>query len=164
VIAAAMLAALFGVLLCAALADVARLRIPNSLVLAAVGLFLPYTYASGMALAEIGLHVGAGVAVLVAGFVLFSAGLRFGAGDAKLFAALALWSGFSGLPALVAFTGFIGGGIALVVVLLRASGIGWWLGARGWSAPALTMDGREPYVPYGPAMALAFVCTIYTAA
>ncbi|WP_374579507.1 prepilin peptidase, partial [Phenylobacterium sp.] len=74
----------------AALRDVTSFTIPNWISLALIGAFFPAAVLLGVGLPQIGLHVAAGVAALVAGMVMFA--LRWiGGGDAKLFAAAGLW-------------------------------------------------------------------------
>ena len=75
-------------LVIAALGDLRRMRIPNTLSLAALALFaacLPFT-----GLADLGPRVLAAGAVFVLGFALFAANL-IGGGDVKLLSALVLF-------------------------------------------------------------------------
>jgi prepilin peptidase CpaA len=90
------------------------------------------------------------------GFVLFAIGMKFGGGDAKLLAALTLWLGFADLPVFLVIMALTGGVVALAVLTLRQFGIPAWLAAHGWVVPALHIDEKKSYVPYAPAMALAF--------
>lgn len=147
----------FALLLYASYIDVAQLRIPNPVVVAVAGLFVPFAVAMHMAPEDFLWHLAAGSAMLALGFVLFTVGLRFGGGDAKLFAALALWCGFANLLPLFVMMCFIGGGVAILFLLLRRFGIPIWLAANGYHIPALQADGGKPVIPYAPAMALSFI-------
>jgi prepilin peptidase CpaA len=157
VIAFVSLYSVFLLLLVASYTDVTKLRIPNTVVIAIAGMFLPFALASGMSLPVFGMHLAAGAAVLVVVFVLFTIGLKFGGGDAKLFAALALWCGFTNLGPFVLAMCFVGGGVAVIVYMLRQFGIPIWLIAHGVSIPALELEKSKPYVPYALAMAGAFI-------
>jgi len=131
--------------------DLARYRIPNLLSVALAALYLPAALAGGAGLEEIAWHLGAGLAVLLAGMALFFAGL-FGGGDAKLLAAAACWTGFAQLPAFLVFVALWGGLLAVLLMVLRAvlrrvvrrPGSGWL--ARQLERP------RD--VPYGIAIAI----------
>ena len=137
--------------------DITSLRIPNVAVVAVAACFVPFAVAIQMPIVEFGLHLAAGSVVLVVGFLLFSIGLRFGGGDAKLFAALALWCGFNYLLPLFVVMSLTGGGVAGIVFVLRQFGIPVWLAAHGWSIPALDIDKGKAFIPYAPAMSLAFI-------
>ena len=137
--------------------DITSLRIPNLAVVAVAACFAPFAVAIQMPVVEFGLHVATGLVVLAVGFLLFSIGLRFGGGDAKLFAALALWCGFKYLLLFFVVMSLTGGGVAVIVFALRQFGIPVWLAAHGWSIPALDIDKGKAFVPYAPAMSLAFV-------
>ena len=73
--------------------DLRSRRIPNSIVLALVGLFAAYAV-SGAAgpPAELWMRLGIGALLLAAGFALYLTG-GFGAGDGKLIAVAGLWAG-----------------------------------------------------------------------
>ncbi len=156
-IANILLYGLFVLLVYVSYLDITTLRIPNPLVVAIAGLFVPFAIAAHMPLPDLVMHVAAGFAMLVSGFVLFSVGLGFGGGDAKFFAALSLWCGFGDLLPLFVVMCFVGGAMALLVFALRQFGIPAWLGAHGWHVSALNKDAKQSFVPYAPAMALAFI-------
>ena len=65
-----------------------------------------------MPLADIGMHVGAALAVLVVTFVFFARGW-IGGGDAKLAAATALWLGFDQLLNYLIIASLLGGILTL---------------------------------------------------
>ena len=77
----------------AASSDLLTMTISNRVSLILVGSFFVLAVWSGMPLAAIGMHVAAGLAVLVVTFIFFARGW-IGGGDAKLAAATALWLGF----------------------------------------------------------------------
>ena len=137
--------------------DFTSLRIPNWAVIATACWFVPFALMIQMPVTVFLSHLAAGAAVLAVGFGLFSIGLRFGAGDAKLLAALSLWCGFSNLLPFFVVMCFVGGAVAIIVFALRQFGIPVWLAAHGWNIPALDIDKSKAFVPYAPAMALAFV-------
>src|SRR5207248_11420689 len=74
----------------AASSDLLTMTISNRVSLILVGSFFVLAIWSGMPLADIGMHAGAGLAVLVVTFTFFACGW-IGGGDAKLAAATALW-------------------------------------------------------------------------
>lgn len=141
------LAVFAGLLVYAACSDIASLTIPNWLSIAMATLFAPAALAINMPLAEIGVHYGFGLAMLVVGFFLFQANI-FGGGDAKLVAAAAVWTGFTAFPTFILGTALAGGLLALAL-----------LSARKWSpflAAAPPFVNRlltpESGVPYGVAI------------
>ena len=110
-----------GLLLASVWTDIKDLRIPNVLpatlavLFLIAGLFTPdFNWLS---------HLGAGALVLGVGVALFAMG-KVGGGDVKLLAAVALWVGFAHLLPLVLVMGVCGGGVALLFLVLRRSGIG----------------------------------------
>ena len=135
----------------AALRDVTSFTIPNWISLALIGAFFPAALLLGVGLPQIGLHVGAGVAALVAGMVMFA--LRWiGGGDAKLFAAAGLWLGWSAAVPYLVYTALAGGALALFLISLRSM----WLRAYVVNGPAwvgrLATPGES--APYGVAIAV----------
>lgn len=135
----------------AALRDVTSFTIPNWISLALIGAFFPAALLLGVGLPQIGLHVAAGVAALVAGMVMFA--LRWiGGGDAKLFAAAGLWLGWSAAVPYLVYTAVAGGALALFLISLRSM----WLRAYVVNGPAwvgrLATPGES--APYGVAIAV----------
>ena len=112
------LAAFAGLLVVAALSDIATMTIPNWVSIALAGAFLPVALIAGMALGQIGLHLAFGFAVLVIGFALFQFGV-LGGGDAKLIAAAAVWTGAAAFGPFALGTVLAGGVIALVLLITR---------------------------------------------
>jgi len=133
-----------------ALGDVRGFRIPNSLSIALALAYPVAALAAGTAPAGIAWHLGAGLAVLLAGMALFFAGL-FGGGDAKLLAAAACWSGFAALPALLLYVALAGGAVALLFALLRLVLRRRAVAPDSWAG---RLVARPRDVPYGLAIAV----------
>jgi prepilin peptidase CpaA len=112
------LAVFAGLLIYAACSDMARLIIPNWVSIAMSAAFPPIALASGMPLAEIGMHLLFAATVLAVGFFLFAANI-FGGGDAKLLAAASVWTGFSAFMPFIFWTALAGGVLALVLMASR---------------------------------------------
>lgn len=111
-----MIAAL-GILCVAALCDLARMEIPNSLSI------LLLILAVAHAVAEPGIPVLSRLAalaiMLLFGLLLFARSWM-GGGDIKLLTATAPFAGLSGLPLQLAAVAIAGGLLALVMLLVRA--------------------------------------------
>jgi prepilin peptidase CpaA len=139
-----------ALVLTAAVKDATTFRIPNWISLALIAGFVPAALAIGLPLPAIGLHLGVGLAALVAGMAMFA--LRWiGGGDAKLFAAAALWLGWPAALPYLAVTGLAGGGLAVALLGLRSM----WLRPYVLGGPAWFARLAEPdeAVPYGLAIA-----------
>lgn len=107
-----------ALLIYAAASDVARLTIANWISIALAALFIPAALVLGVPLAEIGMHLLFGAAVLAVGFFLFQANI-IGGGDAKLLAAASVWTGFPAFLPLMFWTALSGGIMALVLIAAR---------------------------------------------
>jgi len=106
-----------AIMIAAAVIDLISYRIPNTLVLALLGLFLVVAALNWNDVDWLG-HIAAGILVFGAGIFLYAI-RQMGAGDVKLFGVTALWAGVLGLPPLlffVAFSGLLG---MLVILALR---------------------------------------------
>ena len=112
------IAAFAGLLICAAGSDAASMTIPNWISVALTLVFLAAALLVGAPLAEIGMHLLFGFAVLALGFFLFQANI-VGGGDAKLFAAVGVWTGFTALMPFLFWTVVAGGVLALVLLAAR---------------------------------------------
>ena len=110
-------AATIVLLAAAAVSDITRYRIPNSIVYAIVAAFAVGAIAN-FAWPAIVWPVLAGVTMFLLGAGLFAFGL-FGGGDVKLVAAMALWTSFADLPRFLLIMGAAGGLIGLVLLLKR---------------------------------------------
>lgn len=151
------LVALLGVVF---VRDVTSYTIPNSVVLAIVGLFVVACLLH-LDRTDIPSHLLAGLVVLVPGWIMFQFRM-FGGGDVKAWAALALWYGLENLAAMVVAIAVFGGCLGIVLL------VGRWLVK---SHPPITDDGRfrlrnirmlqpKAPVPYGIAIALGTLVTI----
>lgn len=118
-------AAIFVILpLCLAMAaftDILTMKIPNRVsVVLAVSFFAVAPF-SGMDLVTFGWSVAAAIAVFAGCFALFALNVM-GGGDAKILSAAALWYGFNAdLVAFLTLTGLFGGGLALLILVVRAN-------------------------------------------
>lgn len=125
-------------LIAAAVSDVTRYRIPNSVVYAivaafAVGAIFNVTWPAIL------WPVLAAVAMFLLGAGLFALGL-VGGGDVKLIAAMALWTSFADLPRFLLVMGLAGGLLGLVLLLKR----------RRQQAAAVGSLAPAPVVPSAP--------------
>ncbi|WP_029032854.1 A24 family peptidase [Salinarimonas rosea] len=160
-IALALLAGFVGLLGVAALCDARTMRIPNRISLLLVAAFLPFAPLAGLELAQIGLHLGVGLAVLAGTFALFALGL-IGGGDAKLIAAAAVWFGASDVGGFLFATAMAGGVLTLAIVALRAVPVPAAVDGWPWLA---RLRSKDVGVPYGIAIAAgAFVALPQSAA
>jgi prepilin peptidase CpaA len=140
-----------GLVIMAAMMDLATFTIPNWISAALAIAFVPAALIVGVHLADIGwsLALGLGVFILAAG--MFALGW-IGGGDAKLMAAAALWVGLKGCLAYMAFTGVAGGALALGLLGLRSA----WVRPLAAAGPAWTQRLATPgeSAPYGVAIAI----------
>ena len=139
----------------AAFSDIARYRIENWISLAILADFIVFAAYGSLfgnldPLAIVWL-LGAGAALLIAGFALFAAGL-FGGGDAKLLAASAVWIGWSGMFRYVILVALIGGLLGLAVLGLRRVAPNRVPGDREWLN---NLRSGDHGMPYGVAIAAA---------
>jgi prepilin peptidase CpaA len=139
-----------GLMAVAAFEDLRRLVIPNRLILALCVLWPFYlAIAPHLGLASGGLAAGCAAAVFVLGALLFARGL-IGGGDVKLLAVATLWAGPAATPALLIWTGLLGGLLSLVLLTpLRMVLPG--------PAGAAADDAHPIAVPYGVAIAAAAI-------
>ncbi|MDY0870773.1 prepilin peptidase [Dongia rigui] len=134
---------LLGLLIVGAAFDIAKFRLPNWLTAATALLALPWLALSAPVWPDLGLHLAAGLLFLAVGILA----LRFdlmGGGDVKWLAALAIWVGLGlDLVRLLMLTGFAGGILAGIMLLLGRFGVTYGV-----------QDGKR-HLPYGVAIALA---------
>jgi prepilin peptidase CpaA len=140
----------------AAVSDFLSMTIQNRVPLVLTGAFLLLAPLTGMAWPVFGLHVVAGLIVLVVGFGLFAI-RAMGGGDAKLLAATALWMGL-GTSFLYYFVlaSVIGGGLTLLLLSYRKSPISVFAGRLEFLRRL--GDGEEG-IPYGVALGVAGLMT-----
>ena len=146
------LAALVLALVGAAVSDVVGYVIPNSLVVAVVGLFVAIALVHTPDVGWFG-HLVAAILVLKIGLVLFRYRLM-GGGDVKLWAACALWVGLDLLTVQLVYVTMIGVVLALMLALIRmavAFGAQFVPGGTGAGLPRILRRGAP--VPYGVAIA-----------
>jgi prepilin peptidase CpaA len=106
-----------AIMVIAAVIDLISYRIPNTLVVALLALFVLAATLNWTSVGWLS-HLAAAVVVLGAG-IFFYAFNQMGAGDVKLLTMVALWAGIFALPTLlfsVAICGLVG---MLVIVILR---------------------------------------------
>ncbi len=135
----------------AASSDLFTMTISNWLSLTLVAGFVLLATVTGMSLAEIGLHLAAGAAVLVVAFGFFSQGW-IGGGDAKLAAATALWFGFAHLLDYMTYASLFGGALTLIIIQFRKLPLPSALARQPW---ILRLHDHGGGVPYGIALAAA---------
>lgn len=143
----------------AATSDLVTMTIPNRISAALLAFFVILAPVSGIAWADIGMSLVAGLVVFGVCFALFALNVM-GGGDAKLLTASAIWYGWdhSLLTFLVA-VGFVGGAVTLVILLLRAQANS--VMAMGIPLPASLVTAKK--IPYGIAIAIAGFLTFHQA-
>jgi prepilin peptidase CpaA len=134
----------------AAASDLFTMTISNRISLLLIGGFALMAAFSGMALHDIGSHVGAGLAVLVVAFTCFAFGW-VGGGDAKLAASAGLWFGFGHLLDFLVYASLFGGALTLLLLQARQWPLPHALGSQPW---LLKLHDKETGIPYGIALAL----------
>ena len=103
----------------AAASDLLSMTISNKVSLILVGGFLAIApFVPGMDLETFGLHLAAGAIVLAISFLMFGFGW-IGGGDAKIAAAASMWIGFGLAIEYMLWTAIIGGGVTIVVLMMR---------------------------------------------
>jgi len=135
----------------AASSDLLTMTISNRVSLILAGSFFVLAIWSGMPLGQIGMHVAAGLAVLVVTFTFFARGW-IGGGDAKLAAATALWLGFDQLLNYLTIASLLGGVLTLLIMRFRLMPLPAMLAEQEWAKRLHRMDAG---VPYGIALAIA---------
>jgi prepilin peptidase CpaA len=135
----------------AAISDLLTQTIPNRLVLAIVALFVVLAPFSGMGWGDGGLHLVAGLSVLVLGFVCFAFGW-IGGGDAKLAAAIALFLGPWNAVLFVGLASVLGGGLTLALLGFRQTPVPAFIIREPW---VQRLHSTDTGVPYGVALAIA---------
>jgi len=145
------LALFAGLVIVAALKDLASFTIPNWISAALALGFAPAALAAGVPVGEIGLSLAVGLGVLVLGVIMFALGW-IGGGDAKLMTAAALWLGLKGLAPFALYTGLAGGALAVSLLALRSA----WLRPMAHAGPAWARRLATPgeAAPYGVAIAV----------
>ncbi len=108
-------------LVLAALTDFLEMTIPNRIPVILLAAFLVIAPFSGLSLVAFGWHIAAAASVFAVCFGLFAFNVM-GGGDAKLLSAAAIWFGFNhSLFEFLAYTGYLGGVLTIMVIALRAN-------------------------------------------
>lgn len=140
----------------AAISDFLSMTIQNKVPLLLAAAFLLLAPLTGMPWPQFGLHVGAGMVVLVAGFALFAI-RAMGGGDAKLLAATSLWMGWGmNLVTYLALASMIGGALTLLILAYRKSPFAVFAGRV--ECLRRIADANEG-IPYGVALGVAGLMT-----
>ena len=143
-------------LLWAAAYDVATLTIPNEISVGVLATFIGAALAAQLSWAEVALHLGAGLLLLIIGMLMFARGW-LGGGDAKLMAATALWIGWTDLGTLIVWVTLTGGALAMLLLMFRRVP----LPAPLMNAPWLTqLHAETKGVPYAVAIAAGALITL----
>lgn len=116
--AGACLALFVGLVLFAALSDIATMEIPNWVSIAVAALFPLAAFLAHLSPLQIGLHIGIGLLVFLIGFGLFALGI-LGGGDVKVIAAASIWTGAAALSPFTFATTLAGGALAFAMILAR---------------------------------------------
>ena len=136
----------------AAASDLFTMTISNRVSLILIAGFLAMALLTGMPWQVIGMHMLAGMMVLVITFTLFALGW-IGGGDAKLAAATALWLGWSQLLEYAVYSSLLGGLLTIALLSLRGAPLHPpFLMREGWYA---RMTDAKTGIPYGIALAAA---------
>lgn len=138
-------------LIAAAVADIAKRRIPNWTVFGLIGLYgvaliaglAPSVWWSGLAAAAI---------VLLVTYALYHFNI-FGAGDSKLFSAAALFMGLPHLATFCLLAVLAGGVMAVGIIAVNPRRVMRGMTARGRA------DGKGRGIPYGVAIATGAIAT-----
>ena len=137
----------------AAISDLFTMTISNRISIALVVIFVPLAYCSGIAPAEIGIHLACGAGVLILTFAMFAFGW-IGGGDAKLAASTAVWVGWSPLADYGLEATLLGGGLTLCILQFRRWPVPRWGLGLAW---LMRLHDQKVGIPYGIALAAAGV-------
>jgi len=154
------LLALVALLTIVVVRDVTSYTIPNTVVLAIAGLFVP-AWLLHLDHTDILSHLLAGLAVLAPGWIMFHLRM-FGGGDVKAWAALALWYGLENLAPMVMAIAILGGllGVVLLVARRVLASQSSAAGDGQFRLRDVRMLQNGAPVPYGIAIALGTLVTV----
>jgi len=133
----------------AAVSDLFTMTISNKVPLGLIAGFLVLAAFSGMDLKTIGMHLLAGLAMLVISFTFFAKGW-IGGGDAKLYAATAIWMGWPNLLEYTLISCLLGGALTIALLSLSKMPMPVILKQQNWFNRLHTL---EDGIPYGLALA-----------
>jgi len=131
--------------------DLFTMTISNRISIGLVLGFFLSAFVIGMPGDQILLHLGAGLAMLVIGFLMYLPGW-IGGGDAKLFASTALWLGWGVLFDYVLLATLAGGVLTLALLFVRTIPLPGMIVRQDWAARLHEPRGK---IPYGIALAAA---------
>ena len=135
----------------AALSDMFTMTIPNRVAAILLASFVVVAPLAGLGLADIAVHLLAGLLVFSACFALFALNIM-GGGDAKLLTASAVWFGFNvSLFAFLVYVALFGGILTVAILMLRAQSNS--ILAAGLPVPDHLLTAKK--VPYGIAIGVA---------
>jgi prepilin peptidase CpaA len=136
----------------AAVSDMLSMTIANRVSLLLIASFMIIAPLTGMDWQTYGLHLVAGVVVLLLTFALFAIG-AMGGGDAKLLAGTAVWMGFGvELMQYMVVAGFVGGMLTLGILLYRGSALAVY---TGQNRMLRNFADSKLGIPYGIALGIA---------
>ena len=146
-------------IICAAISDYQRMKIPNWISGALIALFVAYAWRLPT-WPVVGWHFAVGGAVFVAAILAYAVNV-FGAGDVKLLGAVALWAGPELLAEFLVVTSVLGGAFSLMILAARQA-------VRSYPAIAdrpgaiwnITRWGRDGKCPYGIPIAAAALLSV----
>jgi prepilin peptidase CpaA len=147
-----------AVMAVAAVEDFRRLTIPNLLPLLLCVSWPLYAVAVPGSGGMLG-AAGCALAVFLGGAVLFARGW-LGGGDVKLLAAATLWAGPAATPALLVYTGVLGGVMALCLLMPFAAELAATARLMLGRVAAGPENGPAVPVPYGIAIAGAALIVV----
>lgn len=135
----------------AAFSDLFTMTISNRVSLLLVAAFVALAVVTGMPLKTFGLHLAAGLVVLVITFAMFAFGW-IGGGDAKLAAATGIWCGFTVLLDYLLIASVLGGLLTLAILHWRAYHLPGFALKVSW---IYRLHHHKTGIPYGIALAAA---------
>ncbi len=139
-------------MLVAAISDIRKLIIPNTVSLFLILAFFVSFAVSGLEYQVLLNHLMAGAGMLVVGFALFGFGFC-GAGDSKLLAVAALWLGWPMFGHALIYIALFGGVLSVLIVLSRLV-VRWFPRLSMIFPPAARLAAADELVaPYGVAIA-----------
>ena len=144
------LSAVFAILvIAAAVFDIRKFMIPNTIVIGIIALFAVMAVVLPMGIDWLS-HIGAALTVLFVGLVAYR--FKFmGAGDIKLVTALSLWAGFELLPIMLITTALAGGALTIGLLIVRKGVLGFPALAGKTTTFPRVLIWAEP-IPYGVAI------------
>ncbi len=144
-----------GIMIYAAMMDMFTMTIPNRVVLALIGFFIAFVPFSGMDLQQFGMHIFAGILMLLITFLMYTFVGGIGGGDAKFFAATGLWIGFNeSLFMYALYASLFGGALTIFLLLMNKIPAPAFLVKQPWFVRIYDLKSG---VPYGIALAAAGV-------